>query len=234
MVLLEATSSAYRAWRDKLAASGLVVIGVEFRNGGGNQGVHPYPAGLDDCVDATRWVHANREQLGISHLIVSGDSGGGNLTLATALRANRDGWASEIAGVYAQCPFIHDPRDVANALPSMRENNAYFIEEGMLGLLAEIYDPEAKHAQDYTCWPFLAQEADLAGLPPTVISVNELDPLRDEGLEFYRRLARAGVSAVGRVVAGTCHTADTAFSAAIPDIQAATVRDISGFARSLR
>ena len=42
-------------------------------------------------------------------------------------------------------------------------------------------------------------------MPPHVISVNELDPLRDEGLDYYRRLLRAGVSAVGRMVAGTCH-----------------------------
>jgi acetyl esterase/lipase len=234
MVLLEARGSAYTRWRDSLAASGLVVVGVEFRNGGGAQGVHPYPAAPDDCADATRWVYANRAELGISHLVISGESGGGNLTLATALRANRDGWIGEIAGVYAQCPYIHDPRDTGNALPSMTENNGYFIEESMLGLLAEIYDPEGKHAHEITCWPFSATEADLVGFPPTVISVNELDPLRDEGLAFYRRLASAGVAAVGRIVAGTCHAADVAFSNAIPDIQAATVRDLSGFAKSLR
>jgi len=233
MVLLEATSGAYVPWRDKLAAAGLVVVGVEFRNGGGNQGNHPFPTPADDCADALRWVYANRAQLGISHIVISGDSGGGNLTLSTALRANRDGWINEIAGIYAQCPYIQDPRDKANAQPSMRENNGYFIEEEMLGLLGEIYDPEAKHAQDILCWPFNAQQSDLEGLPPTVISVNELDPLRDQGLAFYRRLVDAGVPTVGRVVAGTCHTADTAFSAAIPDIQAATVRDIAGFARSL-
>lgn len=233
MVLLEARGSAYVRWRDLLAASGLVVIGVEFRNGGGAQGVHPYPAGPDDCADALRWIYANRERLGISHIVISGESGGGNLTLSTALRANRDGWINEIAGIYAQCPYIQDPRDTANALPSMAENNGYFIQEDSLGLLAEIYDPEGKSAHEITCWPYYAAESDLAGLPPTIVSVNELDPLRDAGLEFYRRLVSAGVSAVGRVVAGTCHAGDVAFSNAIPDIQAATVRDISSFARSL-
>jgi acetyl esterase/lipase len=233
MVLLEATSGAYVPWRDKIAAAGCVVVGVEFRNGGGNQGVHPFPTPADDCADALRWVYANRASLGISHIVISGDSGGGNLTLSTALRANRDGWINEIAGIYAQCPYIQDPRDKANALPSMTENNAYFIEQDQLGLLAEIYDPEGKNAQDMLCWPFNAQQSDLEGLPPTVISVNELDPLRDGGLAFHRRLLAAGVSSVGRIVVGTCHTADTAFSAAIPDVQAATVRDIAGFARSL-
>ena len=70
-------------------------------------------------------------------------------------------------------------------------------------------------------------------MPPHVISVNELDPLRDEGLLYYRRLLAAGVSAVGRIVAGTCHGGDMMFPHAMPDVLAATVRDISGFARSL-
>jgi acetyl esterase/lipase len=72
----------------------------------------------------------------------------------------------------------------------------------------------------------------LAGLPPHVISVNELDPLRDEGLVYYRRLLRAGVSAVGRVVAGTCHGGDV-LCGAMPDVYAASLRDVSGFAKSV-
>lgn len=233
MVFLEASGVAYRAWRDRLAAGGLVVVGVEFRNGGGKQGPHPYPTGLDDCAEATRWVSANRTQLSISHLVLSGESGGGTFTLATALRANRAGWIDELAGLYALGPYLRDARDTAGALPSMRENDGYVIGQDTFGLLAEIYDPESKHAREVTCWPYNAAESDLAGLPPTVVSVNELDLLRDEGLEFYRRLVSAGVAAVGRVVPGTCHGADVAFGAALPDVQAATLRDIVGFARSV-
>jgi acetyl esterase len=44
---------------------------------------------------------------------------------------------------------------------------------------------------------------------------------------------RNGVSAVGRVVMGTVHTADVFFRAAMPDVYAATIRDICGFAREL-
>jgi acetyl esterase/lipase len=233
MVLLEAGGAAYTRWRDELAASGLVVVGVEFRNGGGAQGVHPYPAGPDDCADAVRWVHAHLGELGGSHIVVSGESGGGNLTLATAVRANREGWIGEIAGLYAQCPYVHDPRDSATALTSARENDGYFISESMLVLLAEVYDPEGKNAQEATCWPAHAAAADLTGLPPTIISVNELDPLRDDGLAMYQRLIAAGVPAAARIVPGTCHAGDVIFRAALPEVYAATVRDISGFARSL-
>jgi acetyl esterase/lipase len=49
---------------------------------------------------------------------------------------------------------------------------------------------------------------ELRGLPPHVLSVNELDPLRDEGLAYQRRLVANGVSAVGRTVSGTVHGGD--------------------------
>ncbi|MCP4083552.1 MAG: alpha/beta hydrolase [Actinomycetia bacterium] len=82
-------------------------------------------------------------------------------------------------------------------------------------------------------WPYHAPTADLEGLPPHVISVNELDPLRDEGLAYFHELLAAGVSAVSRTVNGTCHAGDCIFRGAMPDVYAATIRDIKSFADSL-
>lgn len=70
-------------------------------------------------------------------------------------------------------------------------------------------------------------------MPPHVIFVNELDPRRDEGLLYYRRLIRVGVPAVGRVVAGTCHGGDLLMAHVMPDVFDASIRDVSGFAKSL-
>jgi hypothetical protein len=52
-------------------------------------------------------------------------------------------------------------------------------------------------------------------------------------LDYYRRLMRAGVPAVGRVVAGTCHGGDMLFAGVMPDVFAASGRDLSGFAKGL-
>lgn len=234
MVMLAAADPAYARWRDELAATGVVVVGVEFRNAAGKLGTHPFPAGLDDCVTATRWVLANRASLGVSGVVVSGESGGGNLTLSLAHRAKREGWVDEIAGFYAQCPYISGAwAEPPAELPSLRENDGYFVSCALFSVLMEVYDPGAAHANDPTCWPLRAADEQLIGLPPHVISLNELDPLRDEGIGYYRRLRAAGVSAIGRVVAGTCHGADVLMAGAIPDVNAASVRDLSGFARSL-
>ena len=213
MVILQAGSGFYGRFRDELAATGLVVVGVEFRNGGGVLGAHPFPAGLSDCADALRWVHEHRAELGISSLTVAGESGGGNLSLATALRAKRDGTLHMIDGVYAMVPYISGLyADPPPELVSLTENDGYFLSGGLCAVLASVYD-EGEHATDPLCWPYHAIPVDLAGLPPHVISVCELDPLRDEGIAYYRKLLAAVVPARGRVVLA-CATRATCSSPA--------------------
>lgn len=234
MVFLEAAGPGYGRWRDELAASGLVVVGVEFRNGGGKHGPYPFPAGLNDCTSALQWVSDNKARLGISKVIVSGESGGGNLTLATTLKAKRDGRLDQIDGVYAQCPYISNAYAVKMPdLPSLYENDEYFLSCRDMSAMSKVYDPTRANATNPLAWPYFASTSDLEGLPPHVISVNQLDPLRDEGLAYYRKLLDAGVSAVSRTVNGTCHAGDCIFRAAMPDVYLATVRDIKGFADSL-
>ena len=234
MAFLSAADIWYMRGREYLAATGLVVVGVEFRNSAGKLGPHPYPARLNDCATGVRWTYANRSDLGVSHLIVGGESGGGNLTLAVPHKAKREGWLHEIAAVYAQCPFISNRwLEQPDDLPSLRENDEYFFSCLGLALMGSIYNPDGSHSHDATCWPLAATDAELSGLPPHIISVNELDPLRDEGLLYYRRLVRAGVPAVGRVVAGTCHGGDLILAGAMPEVYAASMRDVSGFAKSL-
>ena len=81
--------------------------------------------------------------------------------------------------------------------------------------------------------PLSADVDDLKGLPPHVVSVNELDPLRDEGLAYFRKLVKAGVAVNSRTVNGTCHAGDVIFRGAIPEVYAASARDLSTFAHNL-
>ena len=232
MAILSAGDGAL--WRDHLAAEGCVVVDVEFRNSAGALGPHPFPAGLNDCATALEWMHAHRDELALSSIVVTGESGGGNLSLATALKAKRDGHLVRVDGVYAQVPFIYGDYDnPAPALPSLIENDGYFMGASMMTLMASAYDPTGQHATNALAWPYFAQQSDLAGLPPHVITTDELDPLRDEGLAYLRGLQRAGVNATGHTFNGVGHAGELLAAAAVPELFARARRDVADFARSV-
>ena len=88
--MLQASNVGYQRWRNELAATGLVVVGVEFEMSG-SSGCSPVPRRINDCAAAAQWTIANSEQLGISKVVISGESGGGNLSIATALRLKKKG-----------------------------------------------------------------------------------------------------------------------------------------------
>jgi acetyl esterase/lipase len=174
-----------------------------------------------------RWVHDNRNALGISTLTLAGESGGGNLSLATTLKAKRDGCIQMIDGVSAFVPYIsgmygRPKSELLSELPSLVENDGYFMSCADSDVNACVYDPGGEHATDPLCWPYHATVDELAGLPPHLISVNELDPVRDEGVAYYSKLKRAGVAASLRTVPGACHAADMMLPAHMPDAYQAT------------
>jgi len=234
MVVMSAEDPGFILLRNSLAAMGMVVIGVEFRNGGGRLGNHPFPAGLNDCSSALQWADEQRGTLDISKIVVSGESGGGNLSLATTLKAKQDGTLARIDGVYGMCPYISGAYGAPPAeLPSLIENDGYILDGGMMAAMVKVYTPDDTERTNPLAWPLHASKTDLTGLPPHFIAVNELDPLRDEGLAYYRKLLEAGVPCVGKTIHGTPHAGDQMFGAAIPDVFADTLRSIYGFAQSL-
>lgn len=223
----------YRAWGKIIAAQGVAVAMVDFRNcvtPSSAPEVAPFPAGLNDCVSGLRWLTTQGDALGIDieHIIVAGESGGGNLTLATGLQLKQDGDLGLIRGLYALCPYIAGswPQD---RYPSSIENNGLLLDlHNNRGAMS--YGIEAFESQNPLAWPGFASEEDVKDLPPTVISVNECDPLRDEGIEFYRLLLRAGVHARCRQVMGTIHGTEI-FPVACPDISRETAGSIAQFCR---
>jgi acetyl esterase len=227
-------NAMYRMWGRVLANQGLAVAMIDFRNcltPSSAPEIEPFPAGLNDCVAGVRWTVANAVELGIDpdRVIVAGESGGGNLTLATGMQLLRDGDMGLVHGLYALCPYIAG-RWPQERFPSSIEN------EGILLNLhhnrgAVAYGIEQLAAGNFLAWPSFATDDDVRGLAPTFISVNEADPLRDEGIEFYRLLLGAGVSAQCRVVMGTSHGMDV-FAAVLPDVAAQTAASIALFART--
>ena len=232
MAILTASDPNYVLWRESLASKGLIVVGVEFRNVGGQLGNHPFPAALNDCVSALKWVHEKRKDFGISKIIISGESGGGNLSIATALKAKDLGNLDYFDGVYAQCPYISNMYgSEKDKLPSLIENNAYFLNVEDMNVMASMYD--GPKSRDPFAWPLHATGEMLEGLPPHVITVNELDPLRDEGLKYYRMLLKSKVNVRSKTLNGTVHAAEGIFVKYIPELFEATINDIKEFAYSL-
>ncbi|MFV2089518.1 MAG: alpha/beta hydrolase fold domain-containing protein [Pseudomonadales bacterium] len=224
----------YRSWGRIIAAQGVAVAMVDFRNcltASSAPEVEPFPAGLNDCVSGLKWLHENAVELGVDtgHVIVAGESGGGNLTLATGLKLKQDGDLGLVRGLYALCPYIAG-RWPQERYPSSIENNGILLDlHNNRGAMA--YGITEFEAENPLAWPSFASEDDLRGLVPTVISVNECDPLRDEGIEFYRSLLRAGVPARCRQMMGTVHGTEI-FSICCPDISYDTAGSIAQFCRT--
>ncbi|MAG31693.1 MAG: esterase [Deltaproteobacteria bacterium] len=235
MQLMSCFDGIYQAWGRTIAAQGVAVVLVDFRNclvASTAPEVAPFPAGLNDCVSGLAWLHANAREFGIDpqRIIVGGESGGGNLTLATGLKLKQEGDLDLIRGLYALCPYIAGswPQD---RFPSSRENNGLLLDlHSNRGAMA--YGIEELERKNPLAWPSFATEEDVAGFPPTVISVNECDPLRDEGIEFYRLLLRAGISARCRQVMGTLHGTEI-FMVACPDVSRETASSIAHFCREV-
>lgn len=232
MEIMSCFNGMYRGWGKIIAAQGVAVVMVDFRNcirPSSAPEVAPYPAGLNDCVSGVRWLRREAARLRIDpdRIVVAGESGGGNLTLATGMRLAREGDAGLVRGLYALCPYIAGtwPQD---HLPSSVANNGLVLDlHSNRGRVS--YGMDAFEARDPLAWPAFASVSDVKDLPETVISVNECDPLCDEGVGFYRLLLRAGVPARCRQVMGTVH--GTEVFLCCPDISGDTAADLARFCR---
>ncbi len=233
MATMSCFDGMYRGWGKHIAANGVAVVMVDFRNcivASSAPEVEPFPAGLNDCVSGLHWIVAHADDLRIdpSRIVVAGESGGGNLTLATGLKLKRDGDLGLIKGLYALCPYIAGQWPTPEC-PSSLENEGILLRlhnnRGRIG-----YGIEAFNERNPLAWPSFASVDDVTGFPPTVINVNECDPLHDEGINFYRLLLSAGVEARCRQMMGTMHGTEI-FAVACPDISRDTARDLAGFTR---
>ncbi len=164
--------------RELAHATGAVVVSVEYRLAP----EHPYPAGLDDCVAVTRWAldNASRFDLSPASVAVAGESAGGNLATAVALRL-RDAGDASLAGQVLIYPGTDGP---SATYPSREQfGNAAWVWDDYGGGRDLTGDPYAMPMHATT----------LAGLPPALVVLAGCDGLRDEGRAYAARLRQDGV-----------------------------------------
>ncbi len=172
--------------------SGGTVIAVNYRLAP----EFPFPAAHDDCLAATRWVAGNIAGLGPSNgrMILTGDSAGGNLAIATCLELE-PGVREQVAGQIVIYPVTDH---YESNTPSYREKaRGYTLSASMMRWFLDTYLADsgpsaAANAKFLRVMPLVSNQ--VAMLPPTLLVTAENDPLRDEGLAFADRLDRAGVS----------------------------------------
>ena len=152
---------------------------------------HKFPAGIDDCLHATRWVAMHAAALGASaaRVAVAGDSAGANMAAVTALRA-RDEGGPALCGQLLLYPVTdyHTP-----GTPSYEENAEGFglSRDTMKWFWAHYLNNPSEGVHPHAS-PLRA--LDLSGTPPALVITAEYDPLRDEGEFYAEKLRTAGVA----------------------------------------
>jgi len=164
--------------------SGCRVVSVDYRLAP----EHPFPAGVEDCYAATKWVAEHAAEIGIGGpLAVGGDSAGGNLAAVVAQLAKTQGPALAFQLLIYPVTQLGGPE-----LPSMEENaKGYFLERESMQWYTRMYCPDAALLADPRMSPLRAK--DLSGLPPAYVVTAGFDPLRDEGKAYADKLDAAGV-----------------------------------------
>ena len=174
------------------AGAGCEVVSVDYRLAP----EHPFPAALEDAFAVLQWA-AGRDA---GPLLISGESAGGNIAAACTIRA-RDAGGPRIAGQLLAYPVTDPGLDTASHREIGPRN--WLLSTADMRCFWDHYCPPGVDRGDPLVAPL--RVADAAGLPPALICVAELDPLRDEGLAYARRLAAAGVRVRTRVDPGMLH-----------------------------
>ena len=165
--------------------AGCEVISVDYRLAP----EHPFPVPLDDAYAALEWVARERP----GPLLVMGESAGANLAAACAIRA-RDTGGPAIAGQFLAYPVTdHDFETLSYR--EVGDKNWFLSTADMRWFWDHYCPPQIDRTNP---WLSPLRLADAAGLPPALIFVAELDPLRDEGLAYAHHLASAGVPVTSR------------------------------------
>jgi acetyl esterase/lipase len=194
--------------------AGILVVAVDYRLAP----EHKFPAAVEDCLAAYRWLRAQGIELGVdpARVAVAGDSAGGNLAAVVSQLAAGAGAPRPTCQVliYPALDFSLDTdshRDLADGHVIPRDRIAWYTEQYLGG---------DSDKSDLRASPLRAPT--LEGQPPALIVTAGFDPLRDEGRAYADRLRAAGVDVVYREYPGQIH-AFVSLTRAIPQGMACTL-----------
>lgn len=161
-------------------ASGVRALIIEYRLAP----EHPFPAGIEDAVRAYHWLRA--EGVAPSDIVISGDSAGGGLTMATLFSLKKEG-AEMPAGAALISPWV-DLEGTGESMKTKKAEDPMVSAEG-LSALTKYYVGE-RDPQTPLASPLYG---DFAGLPPLLIQVGSAEVLLDDSTRLAEKATQAGV-----------------------------------------
>jgi len=165
--------------------TGSVVVSVDYRL----SPEYKYPVPFNDSYEALKWVHENALDLNgdPSNIIVGGDSAGGNLSAAVALRSRDENGPNISAQI-----LIYPVTNLSYDTPSYNQfQKGYGLDKELMVWFVDHYVRDEDDKKDKYAAPLVAK--DLSNLPPAFVITAENDVLRDEGHAYAKRLKEAGV-----------------------------------------
>lgn len=176
---------------------GCIVASVDYRLAPEN----PFPKALDDCFAAIQWVTENASLFGGDphHIIVAGESAGGNLAAAVALMA-RDLKGPKLAAQVLFYPVITSNLD--DGVYAHCADQYYLTKDDMI----EFWNMYANSLESkHNPYASLDYAQDLSGLPPAIVITAEHDPLCEEGEKYALRLEQSGGKVMKKSYPGLIH-----------------------------
>lgn len=167
---------------------------------------NPFPAGLDDCHAAWRWLQEHASGMGIdpTKVVIGGYSAGGGHAAALAQRVY-DESGIQPAGQLLVYPMLDD-RTAANRALDKPRHRVWSNRNNLFGWTSYLGHAPGDTAPQYAA---PARREDLSGLPPAWIGVGTPDLFLDEDREYAKRLTDAGVDVTYVEIEGGIHGFDS-------------------------
>jgi acetyl esterase len=187
-----------RLIRDLVVLSGLACVFVEYSRSPEAK----YPVALNECVACAKWVAAHGLEINVDgkRMAVAGNSAGGNLTAAVALKAKNN-------NLHLKFQLLLWP--ATNAYFETESFKRYatspFLTKNMMIWFWDNYISDPDQRNEMYASPLKASPDELMGLPPALVMVAENDILRDEAEAYAKKMDEAGVDVTLITMGGLMH-----------------------------